>query len=248
VATLHVRNVPEPLYELLRTCAEREGRSIGAETIVLLQGALVQSVAARDRIRSFVSAPRSSAIQRFSDPARQAVRRAQNEARALNHEAVGTEHVLLALVDEVPGLGRAGLDSTAVRAHLQRGRGKSPGRIPFDESSKRALELALRESLSTRSPTIDAGHLLVGVLLAGGRGAEILREHGFDEGGLRATVLLPFAAMPAPREDERRYLTVDLEGSAERWTERLNELAADGWELLLVTPLGSGVRVIFRRA
>ena len=232
MATLHVRNVPEPLYELLRSSAERDGRSIGAETIVLLQGALVQSEAARERIRSLVAAPRSSAIQRFSDPARQAVRRAQNEARSLNHEAVGTEHILLALVDELPGLGHAGLDSTAVRAHLQRARGKSPGRIPFDDSAKRALELALRESLSTRSPAIDGRHLVVGVFLAGGHGAEILRDHGFDEGALRASVLIPPTATPEPREEELRYLTVDLDGSAEHWTERLNELAANGWELL----------------
>jgi ATP-dependent Clp protease ATP-binding subunit ClpA len=236
VATLHVRNVPEPVYELLRECAEREGRSIGAQTVVFVQNGLTEYMTQRENVRGVIERTATAAPeQRFTREVRDAVVRAQQEARALNHKTIGSEHLLLALVDLFPLLARTGVTSDAVRAQLKREKGRSPARIPFEQSAKQALELALRESLAIRSNVIDPSHLMVGVAAAGeGRGAEILQELGVDEGTLRSVVLL-FDQAVAPRPPSgTQYLAVDLKGSAQNWTERLNELATEGWELMQV--------------
>jgi ATP-dependent Clp protease ATP-binding subunit ClpA/plasmid stability protein len=241
VATLHVRNVPDPLYELLRRAAEREGRSIGSQATFYLQAALI-----REGTMESLRVPRDvRPAQRFAEAAKAAVVAAQNEARALNHKAVGTEHLLVVLVEHFKHLQFLRLTAERVRSYLAAEEGRSPGRIPFDDDAKRALELALRESLAHRSQWIDASHLLVAIaMVRDSRGAEILRELGVDEGALRSAVVLsgpPSASLQ--RLDAPNYLAVDLDGSAERWTERLNDLAAEGWELMQVVER----RAILRR-
>jgi hypothetical protein len=147
VATLHVRNVPEPLYELLRECAEREGRSIGAQATTLLQQALMPMAMSR---RMMPGPSRRYGFGRFTDAARGVVVRAQEEARAVGATHVEPAHILIALA-ETKGRARvalAQLDVTAdsIRAALEPGPG-SPKRIPFGPETKSLLEQALREAL-----------------------------------------------------------------------------------------------------
>src|SRR4051794_27035623 len=101
MATLHVRNFPDALYERLRSEAERNGRSIGAETIFLLQSAALAGMTAgqpRMRRRRRARTEQGSPFHHFSPRARQIVARAHDEARGLGSVAVGTEHLLLGLL------------------------------------------------------------------------------------------------------------------------------------------------------
>src|SRR6266436_3775814 len=94
---LHVRNVPEPLYEKLRVRAAREGRSINAEAICILEEALASpSPSELRRVLARVQRGRKAGLfGRFTERGRQVVALAQDEARALRHRQVGTEHLLL---------------------------------------------------------------------------------------------------------------------------------------------------------
>src|SRR5689334_993401 len=93
--TLHVRNVPEPLYDALRDAAARNSRSIGAETISLLTTVLFGR---RRRFPLPGSGPRTrGTLAAFAPEARDAIADAERVARELGHEHVGTEHLLLAL-------------------------------------------------------------------------------------------------------------------------------------------------------
>ncbi|HSP72311.1 MAG TPA: Clp protease N-terminal domain-containing protein, partial [Gaiellaceae bacterium] len=97
MATLHVRNVPEPLYEALRRCAEENGRSIGAQAIALLNESLSTG---RRGVPFFGQRSRGTTtpFQAFGEVARSAIADAQVFARELGHDHVGTEHILLALL------------------------------------------------------------------------------------------------------------------------------------------------------
>ena len=152
MATLHVRNVPDELYELLRERAAANGRSIGAETCQLLYERLV---AAAGRPRPFPlpglrrrPVGRPGPFTRFTAEARQAVVSAQQEARALHHDHVGTDHLLLALGAE------------DVRARMTPGDAEVEGQIPFTPDAKRALEIALRTALAEGDALIEPRHLL----------------------------------------------------------------------------------------
>jgi plasmid stability protein len=210
VATLHVRNVPDELYEALRDQAERQGRSIGAEACVLLE----QGLGRRDQLRRAVSRRRSPFLERFAQSAKQLVVRAQAIARELGSPSVTPGHVLRAMLeDEVlrSRLERSGIREADVRAKLPTG-GSPAGQIPFSAETKALLERALRTSLAAKSEAIAPEHLL-----------------------------FAFALEPAPLE---AYRAVTLEGD---WTAQLNALAAEGWELFSVTPVGDGARAILRR-
>jgi hypothetical protein len=155
MATLHVRNVPEELYELLRERAAANGRSIGAETCQLLYERLV---AAAGRPRPFPlpglrrrPVGRPGPFTRFTPEARQAIVVAQQEARALRHDHVGTDHLLLALGAE------------DVRSRMSPGDADFEGQLPFTPEAKRALELALRSALAEGAPLIEPRHLLAAI-------------------------------------------------------------------------------------
>jgi len=225
VATLHVRNVPEPIYELLRECAEQESRSIGAQAIYFIQRGVLPRGARR--------LPWSRrGLHRFTPAARDAISQAREKVRALGGPEVLTGHLLLGVL-ALEGPTRAVLDELGVsaaeiRESLPRGTG-SPGRIPFSPEAKEVLERALRESLALRQDAIGAEHLL----LALSEDPLLQRHH------VRAAVTLA-AARPAgsfemrPAADGPDYLAVDLDGDAERWTTVLNALADEGWELIQV--------------
>src|SRR5436190_1002500 len=134
MATLHVRNVPEPIYELLRDCAETEGRSIGAQAIAFIQQGVLPRASRRPWAR-----PRPGPFQRFTAPARQVIVRAQDEARAAGAVRVEPAHVVLALLGEegvADVLASLGVDAGAIRSALPRGEG-SPALVPFAPETKK---------------------------------------------------------------------------------------------------------------
>ena len=126
-------------------------------------------------------------FERFTNRARHVVVLAQEEARLLNHNYIGTEHILLGLLGEpesVAGtvLASFGITRDGVRVEVEDkvGRGKSQpsGHIPFTPRAKKTLELSLREALSIKHNYIGTEHILLGLIREGdGVAAQILRDH-----------------------------------------------------------------------
>jgi ATP-dependent Clp protease ATP-binding subunit ClpC len=139
-------------------------------------------------------------FERFTDPARRAVARAQEEARSFDHNYIGTEHLLAALSCEGRGaaartLEPAGITVDAVRGKIETliGRGQEPlaGHIPFTPQAKKCLELSLREALNLGHNHIGTGHLLLGLISQDdGVAVKVLRELGADLAQLRAQVIV----------------------------------------------------------
>jgi ATP-dependent Clp protease ATP-binding subunit ClpC len=129
---------------------------------------------------------------RFTEPARQAVVLAQDEARSLGQAFIAPDHLFLGLIREERGLATRVLDSLGVddakaRADVaaRYGSGDEPatGQIPFTAEAKKVLELALREALSLRHDYVGTEHLLLGLARVGtdafapfGLGGEQVRE------------------------------------------------------------------------
>jgi ATP-dependent Clp protease ATP-binding subunit ClpA len=141
-------------------------------------------------------------FERFTDRARRVVVLAQEEARQLDHNYIGTEHILLALIGEGNGvafriLDRFGmsLESTKkdVKALVGAGAGAPKGHIPFTPRAKKTLELSLREALQLQHNYIGTEHILLGVIREGeGVGAQVLKRHASELGdivAIRAAVL-----------------------------------------------------------
>jgi plasmid stability protein len=260
VATLHVRNVPDDLYEGLRANAAVEGRSIGAQAVELLRRALEVRADPGESIRSrFPLGPRNV---RFAKEARRAVVAAQEEVRALGQAEVGSEHLLLGLLREgseiAAALARPPLgirvDEVRKRVTELRPPGEPPvGQIPFTAEAKQALEAALRESLALHHRHIGPRHVLLGLAaVEQGAGARILRDLGADRDTLRAALVVSAAPPPTvfwePREDdEPEFTVVTLTGSADEWTATLNGLAGEGWELVSIVGEGAEPRAVLRR-
>jgi ATP-dependent Clp protease ATP-binding subunit ClpC len=135
-------------------------------------------------------------FERFTERARQVVVLAQDEARALKHNYIGTEHLLLGLLREEEGLAARVLESLditveEVRAQVKRlvGQGDEEtvtGQIPFTPRAKKVLELALREALSLKHSYIGPEHILLGVVRENeGVAARILLDSGADAEKIR---------------------------------------------------------------
>lgn len=148
-------------------------------------------------------------FERFDQHARQAVVAAQEQARGLRHSYIGTEHLLLGILDLPPEtavrqtLRRFGHTAEAVREQVERmvGQGAEPpsGSIPFTPRAKKVLELSLRESLQLRNPHIGPEHLLLGILRERtGVAAQVLSqgEASLDELRAAVTAGLPNAVAP----------------------------------------------------
>jgi ATP-dependent Clp protease ATP-binding subunit ClpA len=152
-------------------------------------------------------------FERFTEPAREVVVFAQDEARRLQHNYIGTEHLLLGLLREEEGLAARVLESleiTAdqVRAEVARviGRGEEPatGQMPFTPRAKKVLELALREAQSLHHGHIGTEHILLGLVREKeGVAARILLDLHADPETVRNAVtktigepLPPHPAMP----------------------------------------------------
>src|SRR5687768_467644 len=130
-------------------------------------------------------------FERFTERARQVVVLAQDEARALKHNYIGTEHILLGLLREEEGLAARVLESLditveEVRAQVARivGQGDevTTGQIPFTPRAKKVLELSLREALGLGHNYIGTEHVLLGLLREGeGVAIRILMEFANPE-------------------------------------------------------------------
>jgi ATP-dependent Clp protease ATP-binding subunit ClpC len=145
-------------------------------------------------------------FERFTDRARRVVVLAQSEARMLNQDYIGTEHLLLGLIQEGEGVAARALEQldislVAVQQRVEQliGRGtQSPtGHIPFTPRAKKVLELSLRESLNIGHNYIGTEHILLGLIREGeGVAAQVLRQLGADLERVRLEVLRLLAALP----------------------------------------------------
>ncbi|HEX3617368.1 MAG TPA: Clp protease N-terminal domain-containing protein [Solirubrobacteraceae bacterium] len=134
-------------------------------------------------------------FERFTEEARQVIVAAQEEARLLDHDRIGTEHILIGLLrspDDLPGRAMSGfgVDADTARAKVTetfgRGNERRSGQMPFTRSGKKALELALRTTLNLGHNWIESGHVLLGVIDVGeSPGREILTGLGVDVDSLR---------------------------------------------------------------
>jgi ATP-dependent Clp protease ATP-binding subunit ClpA len=152
-------------------------------------------------------------FERFSAEARQVVVLAQEESRRLNHNYIGTEHLLLGLLAQPHGVAKQALDDVgvtlddarrSVEATVGRGKRKLSGHIPFTPRAKKVLELSLREAVHVRADHIGTEHLLLGLIREGeGLGHRVLTETAGDLLALRLKIidLVPPAA---PSEARRR--------------------------------------------
>jgi ATP-dependent Clp protease ATP-binding subunit ClpA len=158
---------------------------------------------------------RSPMFERFTNRARHSIVLAQEEARRLQHNYIGTEHILLGLLGEPGGLACRALEGFGmsldgareeVQAIVGSGSGKISGHIPFTPRAKKTLELALREALKLHHDYIGTEHILLGVIReADGVGARILKEHA-DLGEIRMAVLEQLSTTPAEATRLRRWL------------------------------------------
>lgn len=138
-------------------------------------------------------------FERFTDSARRVVVLAQEEARVLGHDYIGTEHVLLGLLVDRGGAAASVLTARGVSAEAARhqveliiGRGQSPssGHMPFTARAKKVLELSLREALELGQEYIGTEHLLLGLIREGeGVATQILVNLGSDLDQTRQAVL-----------------------------------------------------------
>ncbi|MEO8219535.1 MAG: ATP-dependent Clp protease ATP-binding subunit [Specibacter sp.] len=138
-------------------------------------------------------------FERFTDRARRVVVLAQEEARMLNHNYIGTEHILLGLIHEGEGVAAKALESLnisldGVREQVQeiigQGQQAPSGHIPFTPRAKKVLELSLREALQLGHNYIGTEHILLGLIREGeGVAAQVLVKLGADLARVRQQVI-----------------------------------------------------------
>ena len=212
-------------------------------------------------------------FERFTERARKVVVLAQEEARSFEHGHIGTEHILLGLLRVEEGLAaRAlttlGITLDAVRekvAQLVGNGDEAPhGQIPFTPRAKKVLELSLREALAVGHNYIGTEHILLGLVRENdGVAARILLELGADSQRVRDEVLGALgelgSAGPVAAQGRRRWrrprASVAVRSCWQYRVERpdtideqhLNELGADGWELVSIDHTPGGPELIFKR-
>src|ERR1700685_508090 len=167
-------------------------------------------------------------FERFTNQSRRVVVLAQEEARMLDHNYIGTEHLLLGLLHEGRGSAARALEAMDVTLQaardqvieiIGRGQAQQSGHIPFTPRAKKSLELSLREALQLGDGYIGTGHLLLGLIHQGDNVAvKILGSLGADLKDLRARVTEELRGNPEegqdvpPAERERQQLKVYLRG------------------------------------
>jgi ATP-dependent Clp protease ATP-binding subunit ClpA len=157
-------------------------------------------------------------FERFTDRARRVVVQAQEEARSLNHNYIGTEHILLGLIHVDEGTAAKALESLgigleAVRQQVEEivgvGKRAPSGHIPFTPRAKKTLELSLRESLLLGHDYIGTEHILLGLLREGeGVAAQVLVRLGADLNRVRGQVVAVLAEYEGRSEQERERRTL----------------------------------------
>jgi ATP-dependent Clp protease ATP-binding subunit ClpA len=172
---------------------------------------------------------RSPMFERFTNRARHVVVLSQEEARELQHNYIGTEHILLGLIGESGGLAAQALarfdmtlDGTRdeVKGIIGLGKAKPSGHIPFTPRAKKVLELALREALQLNHDFIGTEHILLGVIREGeGVGAQIIKQHSADLKEVREAVLDVVSSAPTRVPKGRRWLRARPEAVTARASE-----------------------------
>ena len=162
-------------------------------------------------------------FERFTDRARRVVVLAQDEARSLNHNYIGTEHLLLGLITEGEGVAAKALESLDINKDAVRsavidiiGEGEKPveGHIPFTPRAKRVFELSLREALQLGHNYIGTEHLLLGLLKEGeGVASQVLIKLGADLGKVRQTVIELLSGYQRNGDDGRESVGVGASSS-----------------------------------
>ena len=156
-------------------------------------------------------------FERFTDRARRVVVLAQEEARMLDHNYIGTEHILLGLIHEGEGVGAKALESLgisldAVRQQVEeiigRGQQAPSGHIPFTPRAKKVLELSLRGALQLGHDYVGTEHILLGLIREGdGVAAQVLVRLGADLNRVRQQVIQLLHGYqgkePSPSRDRR---------------------------------------------
>ncbi|MFM7068615.1 MAG: Clp protease N-terminal domain-containing protein, partial [Actinomycetes bacterium] len=145
-------------------------------------------------------------FERFTDRARRVVVLAQEEARLLQHNYIGTEHILLGLIHEGEGVAAKALESLGISLEAVRQQveeiigqgGTSPsGHIPFTPRAKKVLELSLREALQLGHNYIGTEHILLGLIREGeGVAAQVLVKLGADLSRVRQQVIQLLSGYP----------------------------------------------------
>jgi len=150
----------------------------------------------------------NAVFERFTDRARRAVVEAQGEARALHHDFIGTEHILLGLMGEGQGVAAKALESLGVSMEAVRQRVEDiippgqvevrTGHIPFTPRAKKVLELSLSEAKLLGHRYVGTEHILLGLLREGeGVAAQVLTALGADLDGTRERVVQVLAEYQA---------------------------------------------------
>jgi hypothetical protein len=213
-------------------------------------------------------------FERFTERARKAVVLAQEEARSFRHDYIGTEHLLLGLLRVEEGmaarvLATLGITVEGVRAQVvqivDQGDEAMLGQIPFTPRAKKVLELSLREALAVGHNYIGTEHILLGLVRENdGVAARIMLELGADAQRVRETVLAELGPLAVatggdpggrPRRWRRPRPSIAVQP---RWRYRverpdaideqhLNELGAEGWELVGIDHGPGGLELIFKR-
>jgi ATP-dependent Clp protease ATP-binding subunit ClpC len=145
-------------------------------------------------------------FERFTDRARRVVVLSQEEALRLNHNYIGTEHLLLGLLEEEEGIAAQVLTTlgvsldgarTLVEEIIGRGTEAPVGSVPFTPRAKKVLELSLREALEREHNYIATEHLLLGLLREGeGVAAQVLVRLGAELGQVRSAVVTALKGTP----------------------------------------------------
>ena len=204
-------------------------------------------------------------FERFTDRARRVVVLAQEEARHLNHNYIGTEHLLAGLLAEGEGLASkvlepTGLTRDGVRTQIEEriglGQREQHGHIPFTPRAKQVIELSLREALQLGHNYIGTEHLLLGLIrVSEGLGFDILRQSGVELDAIRLRVIELAAdrpvivSQPAPRLAGTKYDAAQIRRILGGLLRASEALVADRWEYLHPASKGQGgarVREIYQ--
>ena len=178
-------------------------------------------------------------FERFTDRARRVVVLAQEEARLLNHNYIGTEHILLGLIHEGEGVAAKALESLGISLEKVRqqveeiiGAGQSPpsGHIPFTPRAKKVLELSLREALQLGPNYIGTEHILLGLIREGdGVAAQVLVKLGADLSRVRQQVIQLLSGYSGSKDPAAQGSTEQPTGSLvlDQFGRNLTQLARE---------------------
>src|SRR5437868_5308473 len=177
-------------------------------------------------------------FERFTDRARRGVVLAQEEARMLNHNYIGSEHILLGLIHEGEGVAAKALESLgisleAVRQQVEEiiGQGQSAptGHIPFTPRAKKVLELSLREALQLGHNYIGTEHILLGLIREGeGVAAQVLQKLGADLNRVRQQVIQLLSGYTAKGEGQPGEQTPQGSMVLDQFGRNLTQQAREG--------------------